>query len=272
MSNEIVQVINRGATTFRFSYGKAPYELHPDGVPRAVPVDALKLAIGDWDARDTEHDKAREMQRKMVNTRFGLLGAPWYSEAPRETVGLKHMVPPEPTEMYTPAPDELVEGRYAYMHPSLPRLEVRDFDGNRVYTLLDDPDGDLVNGRRRAKVETASEQALLAALDAEKRKTDALISALTRLNPELANELALENNAARKTDAAHDPLALSTPAPDVAPESRPDAMDVMNEALGLAGPESASGASDPIDPPRPARKGAAKKAPAPRPSSEEDEL
>lgn len=264
-STEVLQVINRGTDPFTIRYGGVNYHLAADGAPRAVPLDAVKYTCGDWDAKDGPNDAKRTEWRKILNIRYGLLGAPWYSDQPIFTVGLTNDTIPEPIEPYRPTPDELVEGRYAFMHPNLPRLEVRDFDGNRIYTLIDDPDGDLVNGRRQAQADNATTDALLRAIKDKDAQIDRLIRAMADTSPEAAAVLAAERN------TANVPLTTSTDVLDgpdrvhpEAPEDAPDAMDIMDEALGHKTTEPAAA--------KPAKKAAAKKASAPRPVDLGDEL
>lgn len=268
MSSEVLQVINRGDKPFTIMWGGQPYHLPPDGVPRAVPADAVKSAVGDWDAKDTQHDMKRMEWRKMLNVRYGLLNAPWYSDEPIETVGLKNDVIPEPTEPYTPAPEVLVESRYKYMHPNLPRLEVREFSGERIYTVIDDPDGDLVNGQRQAKANDASSDALLAAIHERDRQIDQLIMALTKTSPEAAAVLAAERNTAGVNldpagGAIHDPLA---PTDDDATATI-DAMSIMDDELGTKETSEVEAKPGPV-----AKKAASKKAAARPPVSVGDEL
>ena len=258
MASEIIQIINRGDATFSFKYGGQPFTLPPDGVPRAIPVEAIKTVVGDWDARDRTHDMKRMQWRKMLNVRYGLFNAPWYTDTPARTIGIEGMIPPEPVEDYPVAPDALVEGRWKYMHPNLPRLEVRSFEDNsRIYTILDDPDGDLVNGQLQAQHDDASTEALLTALKRRDEQIDGLMLALAQTNPEVAAKIAAERNTPGVPldpagAAIHDPLA---PTPDDATTSD-NAMDVMNEALGHV----AKDADD--TPARPVKKAAAKKAAA----------
>lgn len=268
-STEIVQVINRGNAEFTIRWGGVPYHLPPDGVPRAIPVDAVKATCGDWDAKDTDHDAKRSEWRKMLNVRYGLLNAPWYSDQPIKTVGLTNDTIPEPIEDYTAAPEALVESRYQFMHPNLPRLEVRDFDGNRIYTVIDDPDGDLVNGRRQAIANDGSTSALIAAIKAKDEQIDRLIAAMAASSPEQAAVLAAERNTPGVAlSTPSDPLDSPTQVHPAAPEDNADALAIMDAELGLAPADSPVAAVKKAG----AKKAAAKKAAAPAPVEIGDEL
>jgi hypothetical protein len=265
----VYNVTNHGTEPVVLRYGGADYPL-PPGQARAVPEDAVKAAVGDWETRDTENDDQRGQQRKMINVKYGLFGGSWYSDNPILTVGLVGDTIDEPRENYTPAPDEIVDGRYKYMHPNLPRLSVYDFDGKRIFTVIDDPDGNLVSGEIKARVDASSEKALLAAIKQKDDQIDKLIAAMTAVSPEAAAILAAERNTPgvnlnpNPSDVGVGSSLLDDGASD--PTAKAASINIMDEELGLAAKDKVG------DSTRPVKKAAAKKAATHRPTTTGDDL
>ena len=240
--DDIVRVTNVGDEIVTWRFHGQDYLLRPD-VPIAVPTGAAKLHLGDWDAHDRENDKARADVRERLNFKYGMLGAPFYSKTPRETVAIadhdaagKQLVD---QETYTPA--EMVDGRRMFMHPNLPRVVVEDVDtGARILTVVDDPDEDISTGVAVAQERESTTAAVRAELRSTQERMDRLISALAEKDPKLAAEFATStahpdrpDMPAIHTDPADDneSAGLSDPAD---PTDALDALDVMNDELDLA--------------------------------------
>lgn len=244
MDTEIVEVRNAGSKPVVLAYGGRRYPVNPDQ-RAAVPVQAVKRSVGDWERRDDPDSNylPRTRERSRLATLYGLCGDAFYSDDPIVTASLA--IEADGGNMRVkPAdydPVSAVDGRRVYMHPNLPRLEVFDLTGKRIITILDDPDGDFATGGAYAKVQRDSEAATRDQIAALRAQVDALVNQLAVTDPE----------AARKIAVANDPeLAAAAPAPtpDV------DDMDVMSAELGLDAPDT----------PSPAKKRAVKKAAARR--------
>lgn len=246
---DIVRVVNVGDTLHTFAYGGARYPVAP-GDSATIPVQAAWRSLGNWNRHDTEQHKARAEERSRLNTLYGLQGGTWYSQTPMETAAIgdtdargKPLVDPKDYD-----PVATASGQQAFMHPSLPKIEVYDTEtGTRVLTVIDDPDDDVGSG---VSVKRA-ERDRVAMVEEQVAKQASLLETLVRelatTNPEKAAEIAAQLNAPR--------TPTPTPTVDHADAtSTDDAMDVMNDELGIGGE----------DRPKPRKKAAAKKAAARR--------
>jgi hypothetical protein len=161
---------------------------------------------------------------------------------------------------------ERVDGRRQFMHPNLPRIVVTDLDGNRIFTVVDDPDLAISGGEVQARIETANAEAVQNEMRAMEHKMNALLETLTSIAPDAAADFARRMNVGKVK--AIDP----TPAEDLALDPMAEgAMDIMNAELGLLSPEDADVDTPPATrtAPPPAKKVAAKKSAAPRPTPNE---
>jgi len=220
-------------------YGGTPYRIPNDGVERIVPADAARLYFGDWDARDLgKNEQNRQKERLKINTKYGLFNAPFYSYIPRDTIGIPDAN--EPIEEYVPVPDtaKLVDARREYIHPNLPQVAVYDVDGNRILTVIDDPDGDLLDGRSKIQdqLDKADVKAMTAAMSKMQAQIADLVATVAKTNPAAAAELADQYGTPGRANL---PSAVPTRNLDVGLGDRDgtasdDAMSVMNDALGIA--------------------------------------
>lgn len=236
---ETVRVKNLGSTTVMFVYNKGKYPVPPHG-EAAVPVAAAKRSLGNWDAVDEPEVNImpRTKEQERLATKYGLCGEPFYSDDPRETVAgtdeLRGNGKPV-VEAQSYDPTVLIDGRKQYRHPKLPNVEVYDLAGNRVITVLDDPDRTIQTGqveREHRRDETAM---LKAQLETLKQQQQQLIEGMAHINPTLAAELATTANSPIRGDlpSLHDdaPDSAGEVTPD--PIDREDAMAIMDQELGI---------------------------------------
>ena len=249
MDSPIVEVLNTGTTTHLLRYAGDVYPVNP-GQRVPVPVTAVKRSVGDWervDDPDSNH-MPRTRERDRLITLYGLAGDAPYSDDPIVTLSLE-LEAQDGNKKVKPAdydPIDAIDGRKRFMHPNLPRLEVYDIRGNRIITILDDPDGDLASGaafRRLTKATDGPVEQQIAALQGQ---LNALTDQLAQSNPAAARDLAIAQDA---------PMAPVAPPP---PESDASAMDVMTEELGLDNP------TDPSPAPKTTKKKSATKKAAAR--------
>lgn len=272
--SDIVQVENIGRKSVTFAWGGVKQIVRP-GETRAVPAQGVKLALGDWDLHDdVDNDfTPRSSNRERLATKYGLCGDPFYSDDLLETMAGADEVnkagrviaPPRP---YTPV--ELIDGRRAYLHPNLPQVKVSDLNGNRIITIVDDPDGVIESGKAQREMDRDDNAVMRAQVKALQEQQQQLIAALAVSNPGLAAELATSTNDPTRPDlpSVHDdPDAPDDSAGEIqtAGVAAENAMDVMNQELGLtdADDDDEDDDDDSTTPaPRPVKKAAAKKAAA----------
>lgn len=251
MDTEIVEVRNAGSKPVVLAYAGRRYPINPDE-RAAVPVQAAKRSVGDWERSDDPESNylPRTRERSRLATLYGLCGDAFYSDDPIVTASLA--IEADGGNMRVkPAdydPVAAVDGRRVYMHPNLPRLEVFDLVGNRIITVLDDPDGDMATGGAFHAVRRDAEAATKDQIASLQAQVTALVNQLAVSDPEAARTIAVA--------ATPDP---STPTPAATAASAPavDEMDVMAAELGHDTPDTP-------DTPKPAKKRAAKKAAARR--------
>ena len=253
MPADIVRVVNVGDRPVKWRFAGQDYILRPQQ-PLAIPTGAARLHLGDWTKRDRENDPKRAQERNRLNHRYGMLGAPFYTDDPAMTKAIAdHDAAGQKLveqEDYTPV--QFVDGRRRFKHPNLPDVEVYDMDTDaRILTVIDDPDGDIGTGVAQARVDEAEASGVQAELKATQAKMDRLVALLAEKDPSLAAEFA--------TSIAHPDRPDMPPLtgaeveddddlPPADPTSTPDAMDVMNDELNI---------SD--DKPKPAKKAPARR-------------
>lgn len=147
MANDIVRIRNTGKDAFKDQYGAVPYAI-PAGEAVIIPFDAACLWLGDPRVINkptlSQYDRDDELHR--VKTRLGAVVKEAMSE------------PWEP-----------------------PALEVEDLEGNRIYMVVEDPDG--LKGSIPTKTFGLSDtEAVAAELEAVKRQQAALLARLDELS------------------------------------------------------------------------------------------
>jgi len=249
---------------FNARFGGTPYIIPNDGVERIIPVAAAKMYFGDWDARDRgQNEQDRQRERSKLNTMYGLFNAPFYSYLPRETIGIADAGEPIDDYIEVPPTAKLVDARREYIHPNLPQVAVYDVDGTRILTVIDDPDGDLLDGRSKIQdqLDKSDVKAMTAAMEKMQAQIADLVSTVAKTNPAAAAQLADQYGTPNRADL---PAAVPTRNLDVGLGDRDattsdDAMAVMNDALGIA--EVVDLDPDPDPTPTPARKKASRTKP-----------
>lgn len=112
MAGEVVKVINKQPELVTWQYNSTPYPLRP-GIPAIVPVEAMWLWMGHPDAVDIdERRRPRTEEYRRLQIKYG-------AYADRQWEDVK------------------------------PRIEVYDLDDNRIYTVVDDPDGERLTPETR---------------------------------------------------------------------------------------------------------------------------
>lgn len=255
LESTLYYVENHGPKPFTVRYAKRDYTV-PPGKKLPMPVEPLKMAVGNWDAKNTEYTPFRTNEVRRLSMQYATYGAPWYTDDPdAHTAGI--IEAGEKVHPYSPS--QRIDGRRAFMHPNLPRLEVTDLDGNRVFTVLDDPDLSLTAGKEQARIEQATTENVQNDLAILERKMAMLLETLTDINPDAANDVRRRMNAPKL-----DPDAAVSASLDVGLDPKATgAMSIMNEELGLSG-----GGDDDTDIPSattPVRKKAAAKKAAAQP-------
>jgi hypothetical protein len=142
---ETLKVINRGRSTLRFMWNSRVYVIPPAGGEQYMPFDAVKLYCGDprctsavRTIRDSIGivsflpDRATEVRRLRL-----LYMAPFGEYMSAEDVG--GIFDDRADKVETPGQFE------AFQNVRIPQVEVYNIQGQRVITLLDDPEGDLQN-------------------------------------------------------------------------------------------------------------------------------
>lgn len=251
MDTDIVQVRNIGNDPIVFRYGGNVWPVNP-GKTAAVPTPAVKRSVGDWTKSDDPDSNflPRTRERNRLATLYGLCGDPFYSDD--ETVTLSQQIeaadgnPRAKVKDYSPV--DAIDGRRQFMHPSLPRVEVSTLEGERIITVLDDPDDTMAAGTAFHKINRDRGMALEDQVAALQRQIDQLTTA-QKINRDAAIPSETDEDGDGgdgDTDSAGDTDG------GVASD---DAMDAFKSELG----------HDAMDPePKPAKKAAAKKAAARR--------
>jgi hypothetical protein len=190
---------------------------------------------------------------------YGLFNAPFYSYTPRDTIGIADANEPIDAYIDIPPTAKLVDARREYIHPNLPQVAVYDVDGNRILTVIDDPDGDLLDGRSKIQdqLDKADVKAMTAAMGKMQAQIADLVATVAKTNPAAAAELADQYGTPGRANL---PSAVPTRNLDVGLGDRDgtasdDAMSVMNDALGI---EDTSDTDEPAPAPTPRKKAAAR--------------
>lgn len=244
---DIVRVVNVGDTLHVFKYGGAQYPVAP-GEQKTIPVEAAWRSLGNWNRHDRDNDRARAIERERLNSLYGLQGAAWYSQTPVQTAGSLETnaagIPLISPEDYNPV--TTVDGQSQFLHPTLPKIEVYDVEtGQRVLTVIDDPDDTIESGIDIKRVEKDRVAMVEAQVQKQAELLDTLVKELAQTDPEKAAEIATR---------LHSPKPTETPVEDISSAdatSSADALDVMNDELGITKP-------------KPRKKAASKKAAAGR--------
>ena len=278
----VVKVFNRHpahmdgtAHVIKFSYGGQPYAIPNDGQPRALPVEAVKMIAGDWDQVDSKNDDARERERQRLNIQYGLFNAPFYSREPAQTIGIPDAS--EQIDDYVPVPDDhvarLVDTHREFIHPNLPHVDVFGWDDTRIFTMVDDPDGDYIGGTSRLQqsMDSGSEKLMVKTINELQAQIADLVKTVAAINPVKGAEMATVHNIDRADLPAvtplHTPVDAGIDAIDsIAAVDVVAAMDVMNDELGYNDVDDTEPSDDP---PAPARKAPARKAPSHKPPKAE---
>jgi hypothetical protein len=205
MDTPIVSIRNAGDKPFKHGWAGQNYKIDP-GKAVFVPWEAMCLWCGDPNLADTAVERSRSKAREHLGVQYGTFDAPFYDDTERETIHLPH----EPFETYI-----WDEDRNAFRHPNIPKLEVSDAAGNRIVTILEDPDG---NGAPTGRDDTdrTQEQAL-----AQLQATVAQLQAqLAHTNPDAVAESLAAVVAVEKEPVAVE-AAADMPIPeDVPPQAR----------------------------------------------------
>lgn len=225
--NTPVEIRNVGESRFVGEYAMQRWVVEPGdktlapyhaaclwfGDPRAVNV-------GDANARPELQFRAREIDR--LGVKYGLAGDPWYSDdvdMDRETFNEAN------NDHYKPQ-------RYkAGRHPNLPKCEVYDLNGDRLWTVIEDPEG----ARDKEPATTT----------AEKDVTLESINALQAQIKELQNRLLLRDPEAGAKSLRPDQPTTSATSTSA---TTPDGEAVGDEGRAGIGTETRDPVADPEDP------------------------
>lgn len=201
MARDSVQVINRGDKTFVNFFEKHKTEIRPGGVAY-VPWKAACIWFGNPELRNTETSKQREQEFKHLLARYGV----YY---------------------HTDRIDEL-----------FPKCEVYSLEGERIYMVMDDPDGRLaLNPTGTDASSTESEILQRRAYDLE-QQMNAVLAVLAEINPDAAAKLAerLPTASAQVTPAGADAVPAGVnPRPPL-----PGTALAGSDTRPIAGPPSAA--------------------------------
>jgi len=205
---DIVRIVNKGSAAFYIQWDSKVYTLEPEK-DAFVPFEAACLWFGDprstGTIRSTRDNKGlvgfvpdREAEVRRLRVKFGNLGG-----------------------------DE----RFVQ---NAPNIEVYDIQGTRIVTVLDDPEGKVVNVSmptvQDRETERAAVQTMQLQLAQEKRVTDLL---LTRLG---LSRKDLEDAASGEVDDDDEPFGDGTPL-DLTDDDTADDADTDDTDDGGAPPE-----------------------------------
>jgi hypothetical protein len=140
---ETLKVVNVGAQTLRFAWNSRQYVIPPGGAD-FMPFDAVKVYVGDPRATNNVRtsrdslgivsflpDRATEVRRLRL-----LYAAPFGEYMRASDVGGIFVSAPVES---APDPGQV----YAWDGVHVPQVEVYNIRGERIYTVLDDPEGSL---------------------------------------------------------------------------------------------------------------------------------
>ena len=212
-NHSIVVVRNYGPKAHRAVWGGNPYiapaaQIRKDGtlIPGQVsmPWEVARREFGDPFLVDVDPDdpykrfRAQELMR--LNTQFGLLDKPMYSEVP-EFTGEARPDAVEPQPFVEPDDDGTIAGQYTphpsyigwFRHPNLPCVEVwtADSEPQRIYMVIDDPAGEDARNREESAVmraTVATDNARIADLEAQLHDLQATLASLNNLPMSVAGE------------------------------------------------------------------------------------
>ena len=181
----IVRVKNLDARRpFVDDYANQRYVIEP-GAETIVPYFAMVYWLGDPRAIDVgdrnaqPHLQHRTMEIDRLSTKYGTYGDSWY---------------PQEWEINEDNSDKYPSSR----HRNLPKLEVTSMTGERLFTVIDDPEGTHLSPATQTVTEQANTAAAIAQMQAQ-------ITALT-------NQLALADPAAAAALMPFTPQVASEPA------------------------------------------------------------
>lgn len=150
---QMVRLVNKGKKDFSDGFASQRYTIKAGG-EGFVPFDAACLWFGHPDAFDvSERQRARTDMFRRMRQRYGAFDATEKDKDGKDV---------------TVSADELWER-------NRPRVEVYNLDGERIITVLDDPEGKNVNPADQTQAEQAG---LLGRLDALEREGEILRSLL----------------------------------------------------------------------------------------------
>jgi hypothetical protein len=221
-----VTVTNVGPVPLTFKYARRKF-VFAAGESKMVPWLAMCLWFGDPRAVDRHPTKRslqfRRQERDRLVVKYGLGTKPLYSDD-HETVD--NFRDPSGRD-YLIVDDPIHPHNGQRRHPNLPAVRVFDVQtGNRVITVMDDPEAVTITGDQTARVEARDTEAQIQRLTAMVQE---LQTNLADLNPEAAERLRtqLDPEGAGQLD----PLAATmvdeaVPAPSADPDlSEPDPLD-----------------------------------------------
>ena len=200
-AHEMVILTNEGNTPIPLRYDGQRYVLQPN-VPVPVPYLAMVCWLGNPSAVDRSRDDPSKRYRSnevaRMSTKWGVGFDAWYHDPDLLSPGTR----PRTSQMFNGEVDnngtvqvqeytlEQILGREKYRNPRLPRIKVTTYDGQRIVTVIDDPEGAFINPSSGEDTKTQQDR-VIAELESLRQSQHLMLSALRDINPEVAEQMAV---------------------------------------------------------------------------------
>lgn len=201
-AHEMVIVENEGTQPIPLRYAGQRYVLQP-GKPIPVPYLAMVLWFGNPAAVDMSRDdpsrRHRTKECERMSCKWGVGFDAWYQDPDLLSPGTR----PQTSQMFAGevANDrqvhvedytmEQILGRAVYRNPRLPRVKVTTYDGKRIVTVIDDPEGAFISPGAGEDTKSTQDR-LLAELETLRQTQHLALAALRDVNPEVAEKMAVQ--------------------------------------------------------------------------------
>lgn len=194
-AHTMVVVTNEGPRPLNLLYDGTRFTLKPN-VPQPIPYLAMVLWFGNPLTVDLDPDdpakKHRTNERRRIAAKWGTGFEPWYASPEDHPDG-----PPTTKSFYEgldPVEDYAVcqvLDRQVYKNPKLPKIRVETYDGQRVITLIDDPEGryttPTADDTSKNQIEKLQQQ-----LEVQRQNQALILQAIGNIDPGVRDQIAAQ--------------------------------------------------------------------------------
>lgn len=193
VSDTLIIATNNGKRPLKIRYDGREYHL-PPGTPTTLPYLAMVIGFGNPALRNRPGGRKNAYRQQEVERLAAYWGTgtdAWYKPIDAPTPPLTSNPFEESKVEVHEYVDTTTGPARRWKNPLLPDVTVTTYDGKRIITVIDDPEGTMSFGEDEARAANAKSEveALRESLESTRQQQAAMIDVLRKLNPDAAEEM-----------------------------------------------------------------------------------